>query len=189
MYWKSWEQTLVLLSATYLHFWVITVEGTPSNRCHYGWPFLIRVGFWDHWGVSFPVLLPERGVRHDLGHGCGLQFPCVLLRTGLPRPSEWSLPAKQDWDHYIKMLQGQKRICHYCDIIISSQCFSKLVFIAFRLWHKRWCGEGLSAASPSTVTGNYVPGLFMYYLIDVVALENGSSEWESRDKGWPCLSM
>lgn len=35
------------------------------------------------------------------------------------------------------LLQRQKQICNYCDITISGQCFSRLVFIAFRLWHKR----------------------------------------------------
>lgn len=35
------------------------------------------------------------------------------------------------------LLQRQKQIYNYCDITISGQCFSRLVFIAFRLWHKR----------------------------------------------------
>lgn len=35
------------------------------------------------------------------------------------------------------LLQRQKQICNYCDITISGQCFSRLVFIAFRLWPKR----------------------------------------------------
>lgn len=73
------------------------------------------------------------------------QFPCVLLRRGLSWLSDWILPAKQDWDHYIKMLQGQKQICNYCDITLSSQCFSRL-FIAFRLWHQRWGGRGLTCS-------------------------------------------
>lgn len=49
--------------------------------------------------------------------------------------------------------------------------------------------EGLSAASPSIVLGNYERGLFTYSLMDLVALENGSPGWESKDEGQSSLSM
>lgn len=75
-------------------------------------------------------------------HGCRLQLPCVLLRRGLPWLWEWIPSAKQDWDHYIRKLLGQRQVRNYCDITISGQCFSSSVFIAFRLWHKRWGGRG-----------------------------------------------
>lgn len=110
-----------------------------------GWPFLIEVGFWDHWGISFPILFPRPRAGVNLGPRCSVQFPCVFLRKAPPTPlrlSGWVMPAKQDWDHFINKLQGQKQICNYCDITVSSQCFSSLVFIGFRLWHERWSGRG-----------------------------------------------
>lgn len=73
-----------------------------------------------------------------------------------------------------KCYKDKEQIRNYCDITVSGQYFSSAVFTAFRLWHKRWSGKGLSAASPSTVRGSDVGGLFTYHLMDLVVLEKGS---------------
>ena len=151
----------------------------------------MRVGFWDHWGISFPTVPPELGVRYNLGHGCSLQFPCVLLGRGLLWFSEWILPAKQDWDNYIKMLQGQKITGQHVITVISPFLVNISLAWYLLLLDFGMKGEvaGVYLQPHPPLLQETVRGLFTYYLITWLLWKLVAQSGKVRDKGRSSLSM
>lgn len=80
---------------------------------------------------------------------------------------------------YKKNFQGQRETCDSCDVIVSGQCFSSLVFIAFKLWLKRWIGRWFVSLAFHWYSrlGKGKSSWLEYHLMDLFAPGNGSTGW------------
>lgn len=127
--------------------------------------------------------------RMTLGRGCAvtwtrglwylpvLQLPFMLLWRVLPWPWEWSVSVKKTEAIIQRNFQGQRETCDSCDVIVSGQCFSSLVFIAFKLWLKRWIGRWFISLAFHWYRQPCKKSWLKYHLMGLFVLVNGSTGW------------
>lgn len=109
-----------------------------------------------------------------------------MVRRGLPWCSERILPARRDWDHYIR--KGKNRfVITVISPLLVNVCLARL-FLAFRLWHKRWRSTGFICSLSLMFIGTCVRG-FAHLLPDGLGCSGRWRPTESRDKGQSGLSV
>lgn len=83
----------------------------------------------------------------DTGSVTSIDFRASFYTSEEKSPATLRMESvyQTDWDHYThthkKNFQEQRETWNCHDVTIFGQCFSSLVFIAFKLWLKRWIGR------------------------------------------------